>query len=288
MDNKFIMIMRTLPVLLLLTALPLPLLAQEGALDPAPPAGITPEQIIQRFAAKEKEFKAARANYIFRQSVKVQTLDGSTVDGEYQMVVDISFDDKGRRVENVIFAPQSTLRRLSMSPEDHADLENRVPFALSSDEIHQYNIGYVGQQRVDELDTFVFDVSPKLIEKGQRYFEGRIWVDKEDFQIVKTFGKNVPDVRATGKKKNQDENLFPKFTTYREQIDGKYWFPTYTRADDTLHFAGGDIRMRMIVKYTNYQRFETAFKEKVTYEGTEVKSAPAPEQGKPPAQSPPK
>ncbi len=274
---------RVVAALLLVTSLAM---AEESPLDPASPAGITPGQIIERFASKEKEFKAARENYIFRQSVKVQTLDGTTVDGEYQMVVDISFDDKGRRVENVIFAPQSSLRRISMSPEDHADLENRIPFALNSDDIQQYNIGYLGQQRVDELDTFVFDVSPKLLEKGKRYFEGRIWVDKEDFQIVKTFGKNVPDVRA--RKKGQAENLFPKFTTWREQIDGRYWFPTYTRADDTLQFESGDIRMRMIVKYTNYQRFETGFKEKVTFQGTEVKSGPAPGQDKPPPQSPPK
>lgn len=274
--------MRALTVLLLLCALPLS--ADEGSINPAPPAGITPDQIIQRFAAKEKEFSAARENYIFRQSVKVQTLDGSTVDGEYQMVVDVGFDDKGRRAESVIFAPQPSLRRISMSPEDFSDLENRIPFALTSDQIDQYNIGYMGQQRVDELDTYVFDVSPKALEKGKRYFEGRIWVDSQDFQIVKTFGKSVPDIR---KKKDKDnENLFPKFTTYREQIDGKYWFPTYTRADDDLKFSSGDVRMRMIVKYTNYQYFETAFKEKVTFQGTEVKSAP--ESGKPPAQSPPK
>jgi len=272
------MILRVLAILTLVTALS----ADEGQLNPASPAGITPDQIIQRFAAKEKEFSAARENYIFRQSVKVQTLDGSTVDGEYQMVVDVGFDDKRRRAESVIFAPQSSLRRISMSPEDFSDLENRIPFALTSDEIHQYNIGYIGQQRVDELETYVFDVSPKTLEKGKRYFEGRIWVDSQDFQIVKTFGKSVPDMR----KKKGEENLFPKFTTYREQIDGKYWFPTYTRADDTLQFSSGDVRMRMIVKYTNYQYFETAFKEKVTFQGTEVKSAP--ETGKPPAQSPPK
>ncbi len=265
------MITRAFAALFLLTSLAA---ADEGALNPAPPAGITPDQIIQRFAAKEKEFSTARENYIFRQSVKVQTLDGSTVDGEYQMVVDVGFDDKGRRAENVIFAPQSSLRRISMSPEDHADLENRIPFALTSDETHQYNIGYIGQQRVDELDTYVFDVSPKILEKGRRYFEGRIWVDSQDFQIVKTFGKSVPDRRKKG-----EENLFPKFTTYREQIDGKYWFPTYTRADDDLKFSSGDVRMRMIVKYTNYQYFETAFKEKVTFEGAEVKSAPTPNRG---------
>ena len=265
------MILRVLAILTLVTALS----ADEGQLNPASPAGITPDQIIQRFAAKEKEFSAARENYIFRQSVKVQTLDGSTVDGEYQMVVDVGFDDKRRRAESVIFAPQSSLRRISMSPEDFSDLENRIPFALTSDEIHQYNIGYIGQQRVDELDTYVFDVSPKTLEKGKRYFEGRIWVDSQDFQIVKTFGKSVPDMR----KKKGEENLFPKFTTYREQIDGKYWFPTYTAANDTLHFQTGPQRIRMLVKYQDYKYFgsESTIKfEGVTEQPAQKQPAPAP------------
>ncbi|MGH9580210.1 MAG: hypothetical protein ACRD2R_04385 [Terriglobales bacterium] len=241
------------------------LFAQDSDADisPAQPSGITPEEIIRRFAAREKEFKEARAQYTYRQDAKVQTLNGSTVDGEYRMVVDITFDESGRRVEQVVFAPQPTLRRIGMSREDVDDLEKRLPFVLTSDEVGEYNILYVGQQRVDELDTYVFDISPKIIEKGRRYFEGRIWVDNQDFQIVKTHGKSVPDIR-----KKNDENLFPKFTTYREQIDGKYWFPTYTRADDTLTFSSGDVRIRMIVKYTNYKRFGA--KVRITYEGQEI------------------
>jgi len=235
----------------------------DSGIDPSQPKGTTPEEIIRRFAAKEKEFKEARELYTFRQDAKVQSLNGNTVDGEYRMVVDITFDSSGRRVEQVVFAPQSTLRRIGMTREDIDDLEKRLPFVLTSDEIGQYNILYVGQQRVDELDTYVFDVSPRTIEKERRYFEGRIWVDNLDFQIVKTHGKNVPDIR-----KKNEENLFPKFTTYREQIDGQYWFPTYTRADDTLRFTSGDVRIRMIVKYTNYQRFGS--KVRITYEGQEL------------------
>ena len=212
---------------LLLTA---GLFAQEGPLDSTAPKGITPDQIIQRFAAREKDFKLARDAYTYRQDFTVQTVDGGTVDGELRQVVDILFDDKGRRVENVVFAPQPSLTRLGMTKEDFDDLEKRLPFVLTTDEIGDYNILYVGQQQEDDLHTYVFDISPRTMEKNRRYFEGRIWVDDQDFQIVKTFGKNVPDYR-----KGQ-ENLFPKFTTYREQVDGRYWFPTYTRADDTLHF----------------------------------------------------
>ena len=120
-----------------------------------------------------------------------------------------------------------------MTEEDFDDIENRLPFVLTSDEIGEYDILYVGQQKQDELNTYVFDIAPKQIVGKKRYFQGRIWVDNHDFQIVETYGKTVPDIR---KKKGQ-ENLFPKFTTWREQIDGQYWFPTYTRAEDTLKFA---------------------------------------------------
>lgn len=244
----------------LATILLLPLLAlsvradqAEGPLDPAKPSGVTPEEIIQRFASKEKEFKQARDHYTFRQTVKVQAMDGNTVKGEYQETFDVLADDQGHRIEHVVFAPQSSIENggISITKEDLSDLRDRLPFVLTSDEVGEYDILYVGQQQQDELHTYVFDIAPKQIEKGKRYFQGRIWVDDHDFQIVKTNGKTVPDIR----KKNQGENLFPAFTTWREQIDGKYWFPTYTLADDTLRFSSGDIRIREILKYENYKRF---------------------------------
>src|SRR5579863_10680003 len=213
--------------------------ADEGPLDTSQPKGVTSDEIIQRFAAKEKEFKVALDQYGYRQTVKVQTMDGDTVDGEYQQVFDVSFDDQGKKVKNVVFAPQSTLQRISMTEQDMDDIENRLPFVLTSDEIGDYNILYVGQQQEDDLHCYVFDVAPKQTEGKKRYFQGRIWVDDKDFQIVKTYGKSGPDIR----KKKDSENLFPKFTTYREQVvDGPYWFPVYTRADDTLHFSTGDVK----------------------------------------------
>jgi hypothetical protein len=240
--------------------------ADEGPLDKSEPKGITPEEIIKRFAAKEKEFKEARDLYTYRQDVKVQTLDGNTVDGEYRQVFDITFDDQGRKSKNVVFAPQATLTRIGMSQEDVDDIENRLPFVLTSDEIAEYNILYVGMQQEDELHCYVFDIAPKEIVGKKRYFQGRIWVDDTDFQVVKTFGKTVPDIR----KKKGNENLFPSFTTWRQRIDGKYWFPVYTKADDTLHFSGGlgDVHIIEIVKYQNYKRFGS--KTRITYEGKEL------------------
>ena len=270
-------------------ALPLVSLAQEGPLNPAEPKGISVDQLIQRFAAKEKEFKQARDNYTYRQDVKVQTVDGGTVDGEYHQVVDVTFDDKGRRQERVVFAPQSSLQRVSMTREDVDDIQHRLPFVLTSDEIPEYQILYAGQQQEDELHCYVFDIAPKTIERNKRYFQGRIWVDDRDFQIVKTRGKTVPDIR-TGKRGSGGENLFPAFTTWREQIDGKYWFPTYTKADDDLQFSQGPVHIREIVKYTNYKRFGSNVK--ITYEGQELPKGQGDQQppGQPQAQQqkPPK
>src|SRR6266853_1576515 len=262
-------------VLLPIIMLPTAARAQEGALDKSEPKGITVEEIIKRFSAKEKAFKEARDQYTFRQDVKVMTLEGDTPDGFYQQVFDVTFDDKGRKIKNVVYSPQPTLQRLMMTSEDFDDIENRLPFVLTSDEIGEYDILYVGQQKQDELSTYVFDIAPKQILGKKRYFQGRIWVDDHDFQIVKTYGKTVPDIK---KKKNQ-ENLFPKFTTWREQIDGKYWFPTYTRAEDTLKFAIGDVKIREIIKYTNYQRFGS--KVTITYQGQEVKKVPDQQPDKP-------
>jgi hypothetical protein len=246
--------------------------ADEGPLENTQPKNVTVDEIIQHFAAKEKEFKTARDQYTYRQSVKVQVLDGSTVNGEYQQVFDVIFDDQGRRIENVVFSPQSTLDSagLSMDSGDFEDIRQRLPFVLTSDELPEYNVLYVGQQQEDELRCYVFDIAPKQIVGKKRYFQGRIWVDDHDFQIVKTYGKTVPDINA-GKKKGKDEHLYPRFTTWREQVDNTYWFPTYTRADDTLHFMTGDIHIREIVKYEDYKRFGS--KSKITFDGKDVPKA---------------
>lgn len=240
-----------------------------GPIDKSAPP-IPEEQIVQELAAKESQFQQALNNYTYQRDVRVQTIDDDgKVDGEYREVVQISFDDAGRKVERVTFAPANTLERISMSPSDMSDIEHRLPFVLTTEDIGQYNLTYVGKQKVDEVDTYVFDVAPKVIEKNKRYIDGRIWVDQKDLQIVITNAKNVPDDTRRG-----HEDLSPPFATYREQVDGKYWFPVYTKADAILHFSGGngymgqDVHIREICRYTNYKQFRSNVK--VIFEGQDV------------------
>jgi hypothetical protein len=223
-----------------------------GVLDMSPPKNMTAQELIQKFAAEEAKVKQARVQYTYTQDVLVQTLnDRSAVDGQFHEISTVSYDDKGKRVEKVTFSEQPTLRQVQLAQSDFDDIRIFMPWILTTDEVPQYNLTYAGQQHVDDLDTYVFHVEPKKEEKGKRYFQGRVWVDNRDFQIVKLCGKSVPD--EVHVKKHQPMDIRPTFVGYRQLVDG-YWFPAYARVDDTLHFQVQAIHLREVVKLTGYKR----------------------------------
>jgi len=89
-------------------------------------------------------------------------------------------------------------------------------------------------------------VKPKKTIRGKMYFEGKIYVDDLDLQIVRTVGKPVPQTR---------DNQFPEFETIRQMIDDKYWFPVWTHADSSLRFRENTIRIEETIVYEDYKRF---------------------------------
>ena len=226
-----------------------------GVLDMTPPKNTTPQELIQKIGAEEAKVKEARTHYTYTQDLMVQTLNGNAVDGQFHEVTTISYDEKGKRLENVTFAEQSTLRGIVLSAEDMDDVRRFMPWILTPDELSLYNLTFAGQQHVDDLDTYVFHVEPKKEEKDKRYFQGRIWVDNHDLQIVKLCGKSVPEIIR--KKKNQPQDVRPTFVGYRQPVDG-LWFPAYVRVDDTLHFRVDAIHVREILKFTGYKRVGAA------------------------------
>jgi hypothetical protein len=209
------------------------------------------DQIIEKFAAKEAAFSKARSNYTYRQTAKVMTLDdGGGVTGKWEEVTDIIFSPAGARIEKVAYAPPNTLTAIQLDPGDIQDLRDVQPFVLTTAELPKYFIRYLGREQLDEISTYAFAVKPKSMESGQRYFEGIVWVDDRDLQIVKSYG------RGEGRKQSAN-NQYGKFETYREQIDGKLWFPTYTISNATLHFPDHDQPIKMTVKYENYKQFKS-------------------------------
>lgn len=232
--------MRALGVLILTAAALL-------AADTEPLSQARIDEIIKTFAANESEFAKQREQYTYRQTARIQELDrAGNVTGRWETVSDIIFEANGRRTEKVVRAPIPTLKAIQLTPEDLQDLRSVQPFVLTTDHIADYHVRYLGKEKLDEIDCYAFAVKPKKLVQGQRYFSGIVWVDDHDLQVVKTYGRGV------GIAKGQ---AFPKFETYRSQIDGKYWFPTYTIAEDTLHFADSSQRIRQTVKYEDYKRF---------------------------------
>ena len=224
------------------------------------------DEIVQKFAAKESAFARARDNYTYRQSAKIQEADeGGTPGGKWEEVADIVFTGEGKRTEHVIKAPPTTLRLIQMDPGDLEDMRHTQPFVLTTEELPNYYVRYLGHQNVDEIGCYVFAVKPKKLDPNRRYFSGEVWVDDRDLQIVKSYGRGV------GQQKRNEDHQYPKFETYREQIDGKYWFPTYTIANDTLHFKDNDVRIKQTIKYEDYKQFKSDVK--ITF-GDEAETKP--------------
>ncbi len=213
---------------------------------------ISIDEVIRRFAEAESMNKSARSNYAFTQDIDILTLgEAGSITGRYHRISDIVLDDRGNRIEKITFFPPSTLTEVTLTQEDLQDLAGVQPFALTTEDLPKYQIDFVGKEKIDELNTYVFQVKPKKFVKGERYLEGRIWVDDEDLQIVKVAGQAVPEV---------GDQKFPHFESYRENIDGHYWFPTYVYADDVLEFKRSSVHLRMVVRYTNYKKFSSTIR----------------------------
>jgi hypothetical protein len=224
-----------------------------GVLDNTPPKGMSVQDIIQKFGAEETKVREARTHYTFTQDVLVQTLSDNKVDGQFHEITNVSYDNKGKRVESVSFSEVPTLRSLQMTAEDMDDIRSFMPWILTGDQVPEYKINYLGQQHVDDLDTYVFRVEPAKLEKDKRYFEGRIWIDNRDFQMVKLCGKTVPVQIHPKKRKNQEIEIRPTFVGYRQLVDG-YWFPAYARVDDKLQLGVQSVQLREIVKFKDYKK----------------------------------
>ncbi|HEX8733725.1 MAG TPA: hypothetical protein VF721_00245 [Pyrinomonadaceae bacterium] len=231
------------------------------------------DRIIKNFTAKEGEFRIALTQYVFNRSAAISTIGlGGNITGTYRRDSFMTFTQAGERVEKILFAPVPTLTEISITPEDLEDLGGVNPFALEPSAINLYSFTYLGKEKIDELDLYVFDVAPKVMpdpkKTKQRLFQGRIWVDDRDLQIVKSRGKGVPEWK---------NNRFPVVETIRTNVDGKYWFPADSRSDDELVFDSGNVvKMKVRVKYTNYRQGKSEVRVLDDPEETKEETKPTP------------
>ncbi|MDQ2840481.1 MAG: hypothetical protein M3Y72_05470 [Acidobacteriota bacterium] len=229
--------------LIVASGLPGPVQALRAA-DPPP-------GLLRKIAARESADAEAMSNYTYRQSVTIQEFnDHGSVTGQYREVRDITFSPSHVRYEQVTEEPRNTLTRIRLTPVDFADIRNIEPFLLTSDKAFMYEGEYKGEETVDGVPCFVEHVQPRQILSGQRFFEGLLWVRQSDLAVLKSEGQAVPQIETL-----REQNLTPHFTTIRKSVDGKWFFPAETYADDTLYFRDWPQRIRIEIRYMNYKRF---------------------------------
>lgn len=210
-----------------------------------------PSNLARLVAHRETETQAERNEYTYRQVVTLEELDDhGTARGRYRETRDVIFSPQHDRTEQLIGRAENSLKNLILTDEDFADIRNIQPLVLTEDRLWNYETRFRGEETVDGVDCWVLQVRPRQILQGQRLFDGMVWVDKKEYNIVRMDGQAVPEIRTM-----KSENLFPRFTTIRKPVDGKHWFPVLTYADDTLHFRNGPQRERLRINYSEYKRF---------------------------------
>ncbi|MBM3735692.1 MAG: outer membrane lipoprotein-sorting protein [Acidobacteria bacterium] len=209
-----------------------------------------PPNLAKLVAAREAQEREARMNYTYRQEVLIEEMAprGGRA-GDYRETREVVFSPETGRIERMVGKPFQSLVRLRLTDEDFRDIRDVQPFLFTSEDLWLYETRFKGEEAADGVDCWLLQVRPRQTHQGQRLFDGILWVDKRDYSVFKTEGVAVPQMFS-----KREENLFPRFTTFRDKVDG-HWFPVHTHSDDTLPFANGPLRMRMSIKYLNYRKF---------------------------------
>jgi hypothetical protein len=226
-----------------------------GVAEPEAPPSLPPAQIIKSFSQKEDEYQSARPQYSYRKTIRIQEFGpNGTATGEYQATYEAIRSSDGKIYEKTISAPQTTLEALQFEPDDVQALFRVPSYPVTTAQLSKYNVQFLGTETVDEVDCYIFQVNPKTLERQHAYFDGVIWVDQKYLEVVKTYGKWVTDLGDM----HPPTLPFSMFETYRENVDGKYWFPNYSRSEDVIHLKDRSVPVRVTIKWTNFKPFPAA------------------------------
>jgi hypothetical protein len=221
-----------------------------GVPEPEAPPSLPPAEIIQRFSKKEELYQSARPTFSYQKTIRIQEFgpDGRPI-GEFSGTYEGVRSGDGRLYERAIAAPQSTLEYFQFEPEDAQKLTHLPMYALIPGQLSKYNLQYLNTEKVDEVDCYIFQVTPKTLDRQHPLFEGVIWVDQKYLEVVKTYGEWVTDLGGM----HPPTLPFTIFETYRENVEGKYWFPNYSRSEGVYKLKDRDVPIRVTIKWTNYK-----------------------------------
>ncbi|HKM67131.1 MAG TPA: hypothetical protein VJX70_08195 [Candidatus Acidoferrum sp.] len=226
-----------------------------GVAQPEAPPSLPPAQIIAAFSKKEDLYQAERPLFSYRRTVRIQELgpDGRPT-GEFNATYQAVRSSDGQLYEKALAAPESSLQYLPFEPEDAHSLASIPYFPITSDQLGKYRVQFLSTEKVDEIDCYIFEVRPKTLDRKHPLFDGIIWVDQKYLEVVKTYGKWVTDLGPI----RAGSLPFSMFETYRENVDGKYWFPNYSRADDVYKLKDREVPVRVTIKWSDFKPYPPA------------------------------
>ena len=231
---------------------------------PGPPP-IPEQEIVQRFAGNEDKMRKAYETYTFTKTARVEEL--ADHGGKFIVTGQVYTKPDGTQSWRISGRPFSSLKTTTLTMEDVRTIATIPLFFLTTDQVANYNFLYAGQDKLDQLNTYVFQVNPKTLNRKQRFFEGAVWIDDQDLTIVKSYGKFVTEVQGEGMRLP-----FTMFETYRENFQGHDWLPTYTNSDDFINEPdGSQVHLRLVISDTDFKLQEPAPK------GTETNPPPNPQ-----------
>lgn len=233
-----------------------PMAPPESTKFPPPPRSsksvapaLPPDEIIRRFAAKEDEMVRAIRGYTFQREVRVQEMGPDNKPaGQIEIITQLRISEDGKMFEKAVSRQPSTLHYLDLQRGDSGLVAPTPMFPLTTAMLPKYEITYGGKQVLDDLNAYYFSIKPRAVERGRSYFSGVVWVDEQDFVIVKTMGKWVNELGDV----TAPDLPFTVFETYRQQVGKNLWFPAYSRSDETLESGDAHVPIRIIVKWTDF------------------------------------
>jgi Outer membrane lipoprotein-sorting protein len=235
---------------LLMAVVALPVTARLGVARAQATAKPVPTEILAASAEKGKSLLAALREYTYYTELTIQTVSQSnTITGKFYRFSQISFDPAGKRQERILENTSTLPEEVHIGTNAANNLTRVYQFIITPETMNDYEFNYIGRERVDELNTYVFDVKPKIKlpdpeKSSERYLRGRVWIDDQDLCVVKVAGEALPE---------QSAHRTPKFETFFQNVD-QFWFPAFVAADDSVRMGKYSTRVVVKAHFTSYKR----------------------------------
>lgn len=179
----------------------------------------TAEQVMSRMAAQDLERQSSIEGYA---GMRRYVLENQNFQKRAEMVVRVKGDPDGTKHFEVVSedgwkaANSHVLRKMLESESETSRPELRATTKLN---FTNYQFLIVGTETVSGRKAYVLETKPK--RKDKYLFEGRIWVDAEDYALVRAEGSPA-----------KNPSFWTKSTHFVQvyQKSGPLWFPFSTQS----------------------------------------------------------